>query len=381
MDTTVTDLTITNNVSTPQLTGFDYNKKIAMLTPDEKKEYAIISQSLDCHNNGSLQQYGSEVSTIIARNGSVLLDTVKSSNNIEIVKYINDLVVELDGFDADIVNYADSDKSVFKKFLYSLPGFKKLKKTLNSVLTQYVSVAENVDKIAQKISSAKMVALRDNNTIQQIFENNQQYIQEIRKYIIAAKLKDEEMDQEIMKMNAEGADPIELQQVTNYHNRLKKRITDMQTTEYVFYQNLFQLAALQENNNAIAEKADNIITHVIPLWKNQLPTAIILKNQKTNIEATNLISETTNKMLQKTAKDLKMCSIDIAKASEESIIDIKTLQSTTQDLIDTVNEVKAIHNNANKERLKVEETLNRLSQNIEDTVIGLDRRLENNEVI
>ena len=81
-------------------------------------------------------------------------------------------------------------------------------------------------------------------------------------------------------------------------------------------------------------------------------------------------------MLQKTAKDLKMCSIDIAKASEESIIDIKTLQSTTQDLIDTVNEVKAIHNNANKERLKVEETLNRLSQNIEDTVIGLDRRLE-----
>ena len=29
MDTTVTDLTITNNVSTPQLTGFDYNKKIA----------------------------------------------------------------------------------------------------------------------------------------------------------------------------------------------------------------------------------------------------------------------------------------------------------------------------------------------------------------
>ena len=291
------------------------------------------------------------------------------------------MVVELDGFDADIVNYADSDKSVFKKFLYSLPGFKKLKKTLNSVLTQYVSVAENVDKIAQKISSAKMVALRDNNTIQQIFENNQQYIQEIRKYIIAAKLKDEEMDQEIMKMNAEGADPIELQQVTNYHNRLKKRITDMQTTEYVFYQNLFQLAALQENNNAIAEKADNIITHVIPLWKNQLPTAIILKNQKTNIEATNLISETTNKMLQKTAKDLKMCSIDIAKASEESIIDIKTLQSTTQDLIDTVNEVKAIHNNANKERLKVEETLNRLSKNIEDTVIGLDRRLENKEVI
>ena len=86
-------------------------------------------------------------------------------------------------------------------------------------------------------------------------------------------------------------------------------------------------------------------------------------------------------MLQKTAKDLKMCSIDIAKASEESIIDIKTLQSTTQDLIDTVNEVKAIHNNANKERLKVEETLNSLSKNIEDTVIGLDRRLESKEVI
>ena len=37
MNTAVTDLTITNNVNTPQLTGFDYNKKIAALTPDEKK--------------------------------------------------------------------------------------------------------------------------------------------------------------------------------------------------------------------------------------------------------------------------------------------------------------------------------------------------------
>ncbi len=45
-----------------------------------------------------------------------------------------------DGFDADIVNYADSDKSAFKRFLYSLPGFKKLKKTLNSVLTLLVIV-------------------------------------------------------------------------------------------------------------------------------------------------------------------------------------------------------------------------------------------------
>ena len=222
------------------------------------------------------------------------------------------------------------------------------------------------------ITTAKTIAMRDNSTLQQIFENNQQYIAELRDLIIAAKLQDDAISDELRKMQDEGAEAIAIQQVTNFQNRLRKRIADLQTTVYVFYQNLFQLEAIKENNNAIAEKSNNIVNHVIPIWKNQLPIAIIMKNQKASIEAQAKIAETTNKLLIKTSKDLKQQSIQVAQASEENIINVNTLQETTQNLIATITEVKNIHDKGAKDRKQLESQLKNFSDQLNKAIGGIN---------
>lgn len=369
-----------NIVSTTGATmdNFDYGKRIAALTPAERERYLEVAKKIDLHDANSIQSYGSEVSAIVAHNGEVLLSSVNASNNIEVVSYINDLLGELNGFEDDINRYNGIHSNALKRFWYSLPGIKKIATSLEGVMNQYSSVSTNVDKIAQKITTAKTIAIRDNSTLQQIFENNKQYIVELRDLIIAAKLQDDAITEELNKMYNEGAETIVIQQVTNFQNRLRKRIEDLQTSVYVFYQNLFQIEAIKENNNALIEQSNNIVNHVIPIWKNQLPIAIMLKRQKTTADANALIKETTKKLILKTATDLEKQSIEIAKASESAVIDLDTLQESTQHLISTITAVKEVHDKGAKDRQHFEEQVQNMCDQLNKAVGGLTTNNESN---
>lgn len=349
---------------------FDYDTKISSLLPEERTQYLSLCDKMDYKNISTLQVYGSELNTIIAKNGDTLLNTVKSDRSVEVIGYINDLLSELNGFDDELNKYTNSHSNMFKRLFYSLPFVKKIATSLESVMNNYNSVAENVDKITAKISNAKIIAMRDNSTLQQIFDNNVMYINQLQSLIVGAKLKIEELEQtyEAMKETA-TTKTYELSDMNEFIHKLKKRVADLQTSEYVMTQNLLQIRATQSNNTAIAEKTDNIVNQVIPLWKNQLPMAIILENQKASIEAQAKISDTTNKLIAKTAKDLKINSINVAKASEESIISIDTLKQTTQDLITTITEVKRIHKEGEQNRANLENNLKEFGNKITEAVM------------
>lgn len=352
---------------------FDYEGKIQLMSQDEKSKALALTEKLDYRNMASLQSYGSELNQTISRNGDVLLNTVKSDSSVEVIGYINDILTELNGFDDDINKYTGQHDNIFKRFLYSLPFVKKIATSIDTVMNSYNSVAENVDKISQKISNAKIVALRDNSTLQQIFESNVQYIIQLRELIIAAKLKSKQLSEELDEKLSSNTfnEAYELSDMQDFIHKIDKRVADLQTTEYVLSQNLLQIRATQNNNLAISEKTDNIINHVIPIWKNQLPMAIIMQNQKASIDAQAKITETTNKLIAKTASDLKLNSISVAKASEEAVISIDTLKSSTQDLISTINEVKRIHKDGEIQRQQLETYLKDFSNQITNAISQL----------
>lgn len=347
----------------------NYDTIIATLTPEQRQEYLAKADSISTNDVNSVRNFGQEISSIVAKNGDVLLSQVKANRSNEVVEYVNSLLVELGDFDDEINKFSNSESSALKRFIYKLPIIRNLRKTVQEICVQYSTVSENVNKISDKIAMSKVVALRDNTTLQQIYENNELYLQDLAKLIVAGKLKLEEIDKQIEDMKTSEAESYEIQNMQYFRNALSKRISDMQVTGHVFYQSQFQIMAIQQNNNSIADKSDEIVNHVIPIWKNQLPMAIVLKNQTASIEAQNKIAETTNRLLEKTANDLKTNSISVAKASEESVISLSTLDKTTKALIDTVKSVRQIHADAEKNRGIVESTLQKYNQEIEGVII------------
>lgn len=335
--------------------GFDYEKQIRLLSPAERKTYLAMANSIDDTDLTSIQQYGVEVSKTIEDNGDSLLDSIRSNNNNnEANMLINNLLAEL-----KMVDTNDLQSTKVKKILRKIPVLRKLVMTIDKALIKYDTIKNNVDQIAAHIRQHKIIAARDNNELQIMFDNNVEYIKEVRELIIAGKLKMEEIADKIdyMKKHPDEYSPIQVHDAQNFLNALSKRIADMQISEYVFNQKLFQIRAVQHNNMSISDKAESIATTVIPIWKNELAMSIILINQQENIELQRRVHETTNNMLLRNSELMKENSINAAKANEETIASLETLQKTTKDLIDTIGEVQKIQAEGAKMRQTLEHNL------------------------
>lgn len=361
--------TQTNSKSTsPVLAGgnsFDYEAKIAAMTPKEKEDALALTSKISVNDLSTVQTYGSELSRVISQNGEVLLQSVRSDNTSEVVGLTNELLSQLNMIDIDELN----TNNRFRNFARRIPILRNIVTSVQNVMVKYDTISDNVEKISKKISSSKIVAMRDNSTLQQIFDNNVSYINEMRQLIIGAKLKEQELAHQIEQMQEDpNVEPYQIQDMQTLQTSVQKRIADMQTSEYVLTQNLFQIRATQSNNMAIADKAENIVNNVIPIWKNQLAISIIMNNQTASIDAQKKITETTNEILKKNAANLKTNSINVAKANEQQVISLDTLRDTTAKLIETVTEVKRIHDEGNKNRQAIESSLKEYSEQLMNAI-------------
>ena len=355
-ETEISNGTITiSNQELAKAVGFDYEKQVALLSPSQRKAYLAKADSINEANLASIQTYGSDISKNIESNGDELLAHVRSNNtNNEVNVMINDLLAELKMVDVD-----ELQTTKVKRILRKIPVLRHLVMSAEKVMIKYDTIKNNVDQISARIKQHKIIAERDNNMLEIIFNNNCKYIEDIRELIIAAKVKNEELLKHIdyMKEHPEEFTPINVSDAQSFQNALAKRIADMQITEYVFNQNLFQIRAIQHNNMALSDKAESIATTVIPIWKNQLALSVIMVNQQESIAAQKKITDTTNQILRKNSEMMKMNSINVAKANEEAIVSLDTLQATTKDLIDTIVEVKKIQTEGNKMRETLEHNL------------------------
>lgn len=362
------EIQVVNNESTGGVTTFDYSLKMSLLTPEEKTKYLEIAKKIDTNDVNSVLRYGNEISSTIAQNGDSLLTAVKGSNSSEVIELTNNLLSELNLIDID--EFTEANKPV-KKFLAKMPIIRRFVKSYEQLKIKYDSVSENVNKISRKIGATRLVAIRDNSMLETMFDNNRDCIEQLRELIIAAKLKIEEIDKEveIMAADALNYDQIQIKDMQDFRNMLSKRVADMQTSEYILFNNLLQIRAIQSNNTAIADKADIITNHTIPVWKNQLAIAVVMNNQKSSIEAQKKLSDATNQILQKNAQNLKQNSIEVARSSEESVVKLETLQKITTELVETLTEVRRIHDEGKKNRDNLEKQLADFGKSIEKTIM------------
>lgn len=358
-----------NAVRTLTARNYDYDNRIAALTPEEREKYQKIGELINVNDTNSVQTYGSELSKTIAKCGDTLLSSVRSTNGDELTQLVNNLLSELNLINIDDLN----TDSKAKAFLKRIPILRRLVQSVETAMIKYDTIAENVDKISKKIDSTRLVALRDNTTLQTIFNSDKEYITQLREYILAAKMKLKQIEGEVETMlaNPDEHEIYDVKSKMSFANALEKRITDMQTTEYTLTQSLMQIEAIASGNDQLAQQADNIVNNVLPIWKSQLANSVMLANQRASSEAQKKTSETTNYIIRTNAEKIHQNAVEIAKASEDPVIQLETLEHTTKELIQTLKDVKQIHKEGAEKRKNVEKALKGYTQQLEAAVADL----------
>ncbi len=341
------------------------------LSKFSEAEQAAIRQfatTIDVSNSEQIMNYGAAAQKNISEFSGAALNSVRTKDLGEMGDTLSDLVVQLKSM--------DFDEKEEKKGLFGI--FMKAKTSIDSLKAQYDSAEVNVDKIVNSLSAHERTLLKDVAMLDKMYEKNQAYYKELTMYILAGKLRAEELrNVELPKLQAKAQEtglPEDAEAANDFANmigRFEKRIYDLELTRVISLQMAPQIRMIRNNDTIMAEKIQTSLVNTIPLWKSQMVMALTMHHSKQAMEAQREVSEVTNELLKKNAETLHQGSVSIAREAERGIVEVETLKKTNQELIASLEEVRQIQEDGRAKRAAAEEELGRIEGELKQKLLEL----------
>ena len=326
---------------------------LSSLSPAEQAAVRSFSEKIDVLNTEQVMHYGSNAQKNISEFSGAALGTVRTKDLGEVGNMLGDLVVELKGLNFDVEQ---------KKGLRGL--FKKSTQGIAELKASYDKAEVNVDHIVESLEKHEITLMKDISLMDKMYEKNQEYMKELTMYILAGKLKIEQLrNEELPKYQAKAREtglPEDAQAANDFSNmigRFEKKIHDLELTRTISVQMAPQIRMIQNNDSLMAEKIRSSIMNTIPLWKSQMVLALSQYHSDQAMKAQREVTDVTNELLMKNAEALHQGSVNITKEAERGIVDIETLKKTNLELIQTLDEVRQIQDEGRAKRMQAEEEL------------------------
>ena len=341
--------------------------ELEKLSPAEQAAVKAFAEKIDVLNTEQVMNYGSNAQKNISEFSEAALNSVRTKDLGEVGGMLGDLVIELQG-----LNFDPEEKKGF------LGLFKKTTQNIASLKAQYDKAEVNVDKIVESLEKHEVVLMKDISMMDKMYERNLEYMKELTMYIIAGKLKIEQLrNEELPKYQQKAQEsglPEDAQAANDFANmigRFEKKIHDLELTRTISIQMSPQIRMIQNNDSLMAEKIRSSIVNTIPLWKSQMVLALSLYHSDQAMKAQREVTDVTNQLLTKNAQALHQGSVAIAKETERGIVDIETLKKTNQELISTLDEVRQIQDDGRAKRMQAEEELGRIEGELKQKLLDM----------
>ena len=326
---------------------------VETLTPAERAAIDTFKTKLDITNPDHVMLYGADAQKSLSEFSTAALDAVRTKDAGEVGKMLEDLVVELRGFETD----AQEPKGIMKLFSKASDRIERIK-------ASYGKVSVNVENIQTQLEAHQVQMQEDVKMFDRMYDRNLAYFRQLTLYIIAGQETLKQMREVDLRAAYEKAaatgDAMDAQAANDLAaqcDRFEKKLHDLLLTREVALQTSPQIRLLQNNDQLLIERIQSTIANTLPLWKNQMVLALGMHNAQQALKAQQAVTNMTNELLKKNAATLHQGTVNTAREAERGIIDIETLVETNQSLIDTIDEVIAIQRDGRIKRAEAEKTL------------------------
>lgn len=325
-----------------------------------------FSQQIDITDNTMIMQYGINAQKKLADFSDSTLEKVKTKELGEVGDMLSQVVGELREFDGNGE----------KKGLFGL--FNKGKNKVEGMISKYEQTETNVNKIAGMLQDHQIRLLKDTSMLDQLFDLNNTYYKELSMYVAAGKeklhhVKNEEipaLEQKALHSNL-PEDAQALKDMTMYYDRFDKKLHDLELSRMIAIQTAPQIRLLQNSNNLMIEKIQSTLVNTIPLWKNQMVITLGLHHATEAAKTQQAVSDMTNELLKKNADALHSATVETAKESNRSIVDIETLKHTNEQLIQTFDDVLQIQEQGRIKRQEAEQELRQIENELKQKILEI----------
>ncbi|CAL27957.1 toxic anion resistance protein [Staphylococcus carnosus] len=345
-------------------------------TPEQQQKIHDLANQIEPLNYDSLMKFGSNAQSSMSQFSHKMLSEVKSKDTGPIGDTLNQLMLKLKEVQPD--DFKEGKDSFIKKI------FKRAKASANEIFSRMQSVGSQVDRISIELTNHKDALNRDIQLLNGLYDQNKDYFDELNLYIAAAQEKkqailEKELPEKRQKAYESG-NQMDIQEVADleqFADRLDKRIYDLQLSRQISLQTAPQIRMIQNVNQTLAEKIQSSILTSIPLWKNQMAIALTLMRQRQAMSAQRAVTDTTNDLLTANSGLLKQNAVDTAVENERGIVDIETLKSTHENIIETVEQTLQIQAEGREKRQQAEKELQHLESDMKERLLTMkDNRIQ-----
>ena len=312
------------------------------------QEIDAIVSTIEVNNMESIVTFGAHAAEEISKASDVVLNSMSMAQIDESSQMLASLSRIMDKFDIEEIK----DNPGFWGKLFG-----NLRKKLDQILEKYHTMGEEVDKIYVQLKQYEAEIKQANRSLNQMFDANVNYYHELVKYILAGEQGCKELETYIAQrtedMNNTGDNSIqfEITELNQCLMLLEQRTQDLRTAESVAMQSIPMIKTMEFSNMNLVRKINSAFIVTLPVFKQALAQAIMLKRQKLQAESMAALDAKTNEMLIKNARNTVEQSKLTTRLATGSSIKIETLETTWRTIVNGIDETRAIQENARKQRV------------------------------
>lgn len=323
------------------------------------KEVQDLTSEVEIQNPNSIVMFGQGASEQISKVSDELLNSMKAVKAEEASEMLVNLSKIMDKFDIKELDGSEK-QSMLSKFM------KGVGNSVAKLFQKYDTMGYEVEKVYVLLKKYENDIRESNANLKKLYDANLHYYQLLEKYIVAGELALEEIEAYIYQIsmnNSLGQEEKQmmLQKLEISKEMLSQRVYDLQIAENVAIQSAPMIQTIQMSNFNLMRKINSSFIITLPIFKQCLAQAVILKRQEIQAKSIKQLDDKTNELIMRNAQNTARQSVEIAKMASGSSVSISTLEKSFETImkgiedtkaIQEANKVQRIENSAKLERIK-----------------------------
>lgn len=329
-------------------------------------EVQNLTNEIEVQNINSIIQFGQKASENISKISDELLASMKEVKAEEAGEMLVSLTKIMDKFD---IKELENQKQ--ESFMTKL--FKKAGETIAQLFQKYDTMGYEIEKVYGLLKRYESEIKESNNKLKKLYDGNLEYYKQLEKYIVAGELASEEVDMYIAQFSNDGTMNNEekhmmIQKLEVCKEMLQQRLYDLKVAENIAIQAAPMIQTMQMSNFNLLRKINTSFIITLPIFKQCLAQAIILKRQEIQAKSLKQLDDKTNELIMRNAQSTARQSVDIARMSSGSSVSIETLEKSYQTIIKGIEDTKAIQEENKAKRsentIRLEQIKTNMKRNI-----------------
>lgn len=328
------------------------------------KEVQDMTSEIDISNTNTILQFGQKPSEALSKITDELAATTKRVNAQEASAMIIQLTKIMDKFDIKEFENPEEVKGLKKLFV-------KARNRLDELFAKYDDMGKEVDGVYTILKQYEQQIYKAQNDLKKMYEANIEFYEQLEKYIVAGEIALEEIEQERARMLSSTTlsdfdKQNKGQQLDMLKNMLEQRVYDLRIAENVAIQTAPMIRNMAIANFNLQRKINSSFIITLPVFKQCMIQAIMLKRQEIQANSIQQLDNKTNELLLRNAQNTATQSVKIAKMAEGSSIEVETLKKTYQTILTGIEETKQIQLEQAEKRKNDTVELERIKQEAKD---------------